>query len=231
MAKRRKGEGMIDIAVTVLRVFCGPGGEEGNPLGVVLDGPAVPEDDRQAIARMLGYSETVFVDDAENGRVRIYTPMIELPFAGHPVVGTGWLLRREGYPAEALLTPAGKIPLEHRGERTTFARARAEWSPPFRLAEHGSAAEVEALEPAGDWSYEWAWIDEGAGTIRARCFVAEAGIAEDEATGSAAVALCARLGREIEVHQGRGSVIQARPVDEPGAPDDLIEFGGIVELD
>ena len=221
---------MIDVAVTVLRVFCGPGGQHGNPLGVVLDGPAVPEDDRQAIARMLNYSETVFVDDAETGRVRIYTPTIELPFAGHPVIGTGWLLRREGRPAEALLTPAGRIPLEHRDGRTTFARARAEWSPPFELIEHGSAAEVEALEPAGDWSYEWAWIDEDAGTIRARCFVAEAGIAEDEATGSAVVALSARLGRPIEVRQGHGSVIHARPVQEPGEPDDLVEFGGIVVL-
>jgi predicted PhzF superfamily epimerase YddE/YHI9 len=234
MAKRPKGRarggGMIDVAVTVLRVFCGERGEEGNPLGVVLDGAAVAADDRQAIARMLGYSETVFVDDAETGRVRIYTPEVELPFAGHPVIGTGWLLKREGHPAEALLTPAGKIPLEHRDERTTFARARAEWSPPFELVERGSPQEVDSLEPSGDWRYDWAWIDEGAGTIRARCFVPEAGIGEDEATGSAAVALCGELRREIEVHQGRGSVIHARPADEPGAPADLIEFGGIVRV-
>lgn len=222
---------MIDVAVTVLRVFCGERGEAGNPLGVVLDGAAVAVDDRQAIARMLGYSETVFVDDAETGRVRIYTPEVELPFAGHPVIGTGWLLKREGRPAEALLTPAGKIPLEHRDERTTFARARAEWSPPFELVERGSPQEVEALEPSGDLRYDWAWIDERAGTIRARCFVDEVGIGEDEATGSAVVALCGELRREIEVHQGRGSVIHARPADEPGAPEDLIEFGGIVLAD
>ncbi len=231
MSRKRKDAGPTDVTVTVLRVFCGDGGEHGNPLGVILNGRAVPDDDRQAIARMLGYSETVFVDDPAIGRVRIYTPEIELPFAGHPVIGTGWLLRREGHPADALLTPAGRITLEHRDDRTTFARARAEWSPPFVLTEHGSAAEVDALEPAGEWSYEWAWIDEGAGTIRARCFVAEAGISEDEATGSAAVALCARLERAIEVRQGRGSVIHARPVREPDGPSDLVEFGGIVVPD
>ena len=225
---------MIDVAVTVLRVFCGEDGSEGNPLGVVMDGPAVSADDRQAIARFLGYSETVFVDDADAGRVQIFTPEVELPFAGHPVIGTGWLLRRDGRPADALLTPAGKVPLEHRDERTTFARARAEWCPPFELVQHPSAAAVDALDSAGasdGWSYEWAWIDEGAGTVRARSFVAEAGIPEDEATGAAAVQLCAALGREIEVRQGRGSVIHARPVGGNGAPDDLVEFGGIVVID
>jgi predicted PhzF superfamily epimerase YddE/YHI9 len=224
---------MIDVAVTVLRVFCGEDGSHGNPLGVVMDGPAVAADDRQAVARFLNYSETVFVDDPETGRVQIFTPAVELPFAGHPVIGTGWFLRRDGRPADALLTPAGKIPLEHPDERTTFARARAEWSPPFELNEHPSAEAVEALDPAdatGGWSYEWAWIDEGEGTIRARCFVAEAGIAEDEATGSAAVKLCASLGREIEVRQGEGSVIHLRPVGG-GEPDDLVEFGGIVVVD
>lgn len=224
---------MIDVAVTVLRVFCGPDGAGGNPLGVVMDGPAVDADDRQAIARFLGYSETVFVDDADAGRVQIFTPEVELPFAGHPVIGTGWLLRRDGRPAETLLTAAGKIPLEHRDERTTFARARAEWSPPFELVEHPSPEAVDALDPAEagtGWSYEWAWIDEAAGTVRARCFVAEAGIAEDEATGSAAVKLCAALGREIEIRQGEGSVIHARPAPEADA-DDLVEYGGIVVID
>ena len=220
----------IDVNVTVLRVFCSTDGGHGNPLGVILEGAAVPVDDRQAIARMLGYSETVFVDDAASGRVRIFTPEVELPFAGHPTIGTGWLLKQQGFAADALLTPAGKIPLEHRDERTTYARARAEWSPPFELIEHGSAAEVEALEVASEgFTYHWAWAEEEAGLVRARCFVDEVGVGEDEATGSAAVKLCAALGRPIEVHQGKGSVIHARPVpDADGETTDLVEFGGIV---
>jgi predicted PhzF superfamily epimerase YddE/YHI9 len=226
---------LIDVAVTVLRVFCDEDGSGGNQLGVVMDGPAVAPDDRQAIARFLGYAETVFVDDAERGRIQIFAPEVEMPFAGHPVVGTGWLLRRDGRPAEELLTAAGRIPLAHLDDRTTFARARAEWSPPFDPVVHDSVEAVEALSPddAADsgWSYNWTWIDEGAGTIRARCFVPEAGVPEDEATGSAAVRLCAELSRKIEIHQGRGSVIRARPAAEPGAPQDLIEFGGIVLVD
>jgi predicted PhzF superfamily epimerase YddE/YHI9 len=59
----------------------------------------------------------------------------------------------------------------------------------------------------------WAWIDEEAGLIRERVFVAEVGVDEDEATGSAALRLTALLGREIEIRQGKGSVLYAKPLD------------------
>ena len=217
----------IDVQVSVLRVFCGEGGGGGNPLGVVVDGPAVPEDDRQALARILSYSETVFVDDAESGRIRIFTPEVELPLAGHPLVGTGWLLAREGYPAEALLTQAGKVRLRHDHDGVTWASALPEWCPPFELVEHDSPAAVEALEPIGEgWCYMWAWIDADAGIVRARAFVPEAGVPEDEATGSAAMRLCARLGRPLEIHQGDGSIIHARPLD-----DGYVEIGGAVVVE
>ncbi len=217
----------IEVGVTVLRVFCGRDGGGGNRLGVVLDGAAVAEDDRQGLARALGYAETVFVDDARSGRIRIFTPEIELPFAGHPVVGTGWLLAQEGHPAEALLTPAGRVPLAREGEEVRGATARPEWCPKFELVELASPAAVDAERPAGaGWRYVWAWIDERAGTIRARSFVPEAGVPEDEATGSAALLLCARLGRPIEVHQGRGSLIDAEP-----EPDGAVTIAGRVVVD
>ena len=89
-----------------------------------------------------------------------------------------------------------------------------------RPARVGAAVRVPATRLAGRRAgadrtvdgtantYAWAWIDEAAGTIRARSFVPAAGIAEDEATGSAALALCARLGRPIAIHQGHGSVLR-----------------------
>ncbi|MGI8727560.1 MAG: PhzF family phenazine biosynthesis protein [Solirubrobacterales bacterium] len=227
MAKKRKqpAEGGGDVELAVVRVFCGEGGEGGNELGVVVNGAAVPPDDRQALARHLGYAETVFVDDAETGRVRIFTPAIELPFAGHPVVGTGWLLRQRGHSAKRLLTPAGAVELRHE-DKLTWATGEVDWCPPFELVELGSADEVEAAQPATEgWQYLWAWTDEDAGHIRSRCFVPEAGIVEDEATGSAALRLADALDCEITVKQGRGSVIQARPVGE-----DRVEIGGRVEL-
>ena len=75
-----------------LRVFLGPDGEGGNPLGVFPDGHLIAPADRQAVAAELGFSETVFVDDRATGELRIFTPAVELPLAGHPLVGTAWLL-------------------------------------------------------------------------------------------------------------------------------------------
>ena len=68
----------------LLRVFCSEDGSGGNPLAVFLDGEQIPADRRQEVARDLGLSETVFVDDAARGEMRIFTPAVELDFAGHP---------------------------------------------------------------------------------------------------------------------------------------------------
>jgi predicted PhzF superfamily epimerase YddE/YHI9 len=212
----------------VLRVFVNEEGEWGNPLGVFLEGASVPAAERQAVAAELGFSETVFVEDRAGGRIRIHTPELELPFAGHPTVGTAWLLAHEGTPVEALRPPAGEVSVRIE-PGAAFVGARPEWSPPFEYVRLGVPADVRALTgpPGGAGNtYAWAWIDEAAGTIRARAFVPQAGIAEDEATGSAALALCAQLERPIVVHQGRGSVIRARPA---GAG--RVEIGGGVALD
>ncbi len=110
-----------------------------------------------------------------------------------------------------------------------FVSARPEWSPPFEYAELESPAAVHALggPPGGAGEvYAWAWIDEAAGTVRARSFAPAAGIPEDEATGSAALALGARLGRPLTIHQGRGSVLVTRLLG-----DGLVEVGGGVALD
>ena len=212
----------------VLRVFCGQDGGGGNPLGVFLEGRRVRAEDRQRIAAHLGFSETVFVDDAERGEVRIFTPATELPFAGHPVAGTAWLLARERGAVASLRVPAGEVPVREEGG-LTFATGRPEWTPEFEFVEVGSAAEVEALggPPEGhDAVGVWAWVDEDAGVIRERVFAVRYGIAEDEATGSAAITLSARLGRELEIRQGAGSRILARPLG-----DGMVEIGGQVELD
>jgi trans-2,3-dihydro-3-hydroxyanthranilate isomerase len=69
----------------------------GNPLAVMLDADALPTEAMQAIAREFNLSETVFVlaplEPSHRARLRIFTPRRELPFAGHPTVGTAVLLR------------------------------------------------------------------------------------------------------------------------------------------
>jgi predicted PhzF superfamily epimerase YddE/YHI9 len=210
----------------VLEVFVAPGGDGGNPLGVFLDGPSVPEAERQRVATELGFSETVYVDDAERSELRIFTPAREIPFAGHPSVGTAWLLRRERAPVEVLRPPAGEVRVRYEGERVWIA-ARPEWAPPFDYVELGSPDEIDALiEPPGDsgMAYCWAWEDEAAGWVRARGLYPAEGIEEDEATGSAAIALSASLGRPLEIRQGRGSLLVVRPLG-----DGFAEVGGLVE--
>jgi predicted PhzF superfamily epimerase YddE/YHI9 len=212
----------------VLRVFTAAGGAHGNPLGVFLAGEEMPEGRRQAVAADLGYSETVFVEDRGSGRMRIFTPTAELPFAGHPSVGTAWLLNREGEPPAMLRPPAGEVPVRRDGELTWIA-GRPEWVDAFPFEQLDSVAAVDALDPGGFegvGAYCWAWEDEAAGALRSRAFFPAFGIAEDEATGAAAVVLCSRLGREVEIRQGRGSRLLARPL-----ADGMIEVGGAADLD
>ena len=66
----------------------------GNQLAVVHDASTLSDEEMQAIALETNYSETTFVTDAREGvaTVRIFTPAWELPFAGHPTIGTAWAL-------------------------------------------------------------------------------------------------------------------------------------------
>jgi trans-2,3-dihydro-3-hydroxyanthranilate isomerase len=93
----------------------------GNQLAVFLDGSQVPEAVRQDVAREIGFSETVFVDEpshptAGDARIRIYTPAVELPFAGHPVLGTAVAVaadrRLPGGSVVTLECGVGPVPVE-----------------------------------------------------------------------------------------------------------------------
>lgn len=214
--------------LSVLRVFTSTDGDWGNPLGVFLDGSAIPSARRQAVAARLAFSETVFVDDPADGRVQILTPATELPFAGHPLVGTAWLLRQADQPVDELRPPAGTVPTWVEDGRT-WIRGRAEWAPPMELVQLAAPADVDALDgPPGNagLAYCWAWTDETAGTVRARAFAPDVGIAEDEATGAAAVRLATTVDRPLTIVQGRGSELHARP-----GPEGTAEVGGLVVLD
>jgi len=213
----------------VLRVFVAPDGSGGNPLGVFLDGAAVPEGRRQAVATDLGFSETVFVLDPPGGRVRIFTPAAELPFAGHPLVGTSWLLARERTAVGVLRPPAGEVPTWVDGQAVTWIRGRPEWAPEMAFRQFDRAQAVDELAGAPDglgFVDCWAWEDEAAGRVRARVFASRYGILEDEATGAAAVLLVSRLGRPVTIRQGAGSLLHARP-----GPDGTAEVGGDTVLD
>ena len=84
----------------------------GNQLAVVRDCAHLDGDVMQDIAREMNFSETTFVVDERehDARVRIFTPAAELPFAGHPTIGTAWVLGRDRG-AYALDLDAGKVPV------------------------------------------------------------------------------------------------------------------------
>lgn len=86
---------------------------QGNPVAVFLDGAGLSTETMQRAARELNLSETVFLepgDDDAHARCRIFTPLKELPFAGHPVLGTAFVLaRHRGIDTVRLLTGAGMV--------------------------------------------------------------------------------------------------------------------------
>lgn len=136
----------------VLDVFT-PRPLEGNQLGVFLDGRALGAGQMQRIARELNIAETVFLLPAERGgdvRVRIFTPAYELPFAGHPILGTAFVVGQAlGADALTLETAAGPVPivLERDGGRLAFGRMRQPippWEPFERERELLDAVGVDA---------------------------------------------------------------------------------------
>jgi predicted PhzF superfamily epimerase YddE/YHI9 len=194
------------VDVHVVRVFVDPSGAFGNPLGIV-DGTLVPSEARLGVAAALGYSETVFIDDPADGVLQIFTPTVEMPFAGHPTVGAAWWLHSQGYDTPVLRVPAGPVPVTRSGDITSV-QADPSWGSTFTWRQLESPDEVLAADPASfsdDHTYLWSWISEEAGTIRSRVFAPTMGIPEDEATGSAATQLTARLARPLHITQGTGS--------------------------
>lgn len=98
---------MPNLAYTTLDVFTSIR-FEGNPLAVITGAEALDADEMQKIAAEFGYSEITFVlppsDPANTAHVRIFTPTMEVPFAGHPNVGTAYFI---GQQSEIFGKPVG----------------------------------------------------------------------------------------------------------------------------
>jgi trans-2,3-dihydro-3-hydroxyanthranilate isomerase len=125
----------------------------GNPLAVVLEAHGLGTDAMQAIAREFNLSETVFVlppqNPAHRARLRIFNPVTELPFAGHPTVGTAVLLNRiDGGGTREIVLEEGVGPIPCSTASLDDDRGRAR----FRLArlpeEVDEAADAETIAAA-----------------------------------------------------------------------------------
>jgi len=146
---------MTSYAYRIVNVFTRDGGAlTGNPLCVFEDGRGLDDATQQALARQFNLSETTFIFPSEKAtaRVRIYTPSYEMPFAGHPTLGTAHVVRSlTGGDAIALEMKAGTIPVNARGNRWTLQAVE----PSSRAFEmHRSELEdILGLQPGdvGEW--------------------------------------------------------------------------------
>lgn len=184
----------------------------GNPLAVVLDAEGLGDDDMQAIARWTRLPETTFVLPAlaadASYRLRIFSPRREVPFAGHPSVGTAHAVLEAGLatPCDGYLVQdgiAGKLPLRVQGEgahrtiavrtpRASLIEAASGDDP--RLADALTGLPLGELPPAlMDGGRRW-WLVEMAdeASLRAATPNWPAIYALAEATGSMGVCVFAR---------------------------------------
>lgn len=125
----------------------------GNPLCVFEDGRGLDTATMQALALQFNLSETTFVLPAEDAgavrRVRIFTPMFELPFAGHPTLGTAHVVRSMlgGGDRLALQMQAGVVPVEAQGDHWTLqAKGPSVHAPQCTRAEMAEMLGIEAAE-------------------------------------------------------------------------------------
>lgn len=129
---------------------------EGNPLAVFTDGSQIDGDLMQSIAQEMNLAETTFLlpptDPACAARVRIFTPRREMVFAGHPTIGTSFVLLKEGLiPRDSgsflLEEKVGPVPIriEHGAQPMIWLR-----TPPIsegRVCDHATCARALGLDP------------------------------------------------------------------------------------
>ena len=143
---------------------------KGNPLAVVLDGEGLSDDTMAAFARWTNLSETTFLlpptDAAADYRVRIFTPFAELPFAGHPTLGSGWAWLAAGGQARSAdevvqQCGVGLVRIRRHGARLAFAAPPLRRSGPLDaelLARIAKALRIDAAD-----LLQHQWVDNGPG--------------------------------------------------------------------
>lgn len=148
---------------------------KGNALAVVIDAAGLSDDDMAAFARWTNLSETTFLlpptDPAADYRVRIFTPGGELPFAGHPTLGSAHAFLASGgdakKPGEVVQQCAiGLVRVKRDGARLAFAAPPLQRSGPVGAAEHAQV--LASLRIAPEALLDLVWCDNGPGWMAAR---------------------------------------------------------------
>lgn len=142
----------------------------GNPLAVVLDAEGLDDAAMAALARWTNLSETTFLlpptDPAADYRVRIFTPFTELPFAGHPTLGSAWAwLAAGGVPRDPAQVVqqcgVGLVPVRRDGAQLAFAAPPLRRTGPLDGAVLAQACAALGLAPDEVQGHQW--VDNGPG--------------------------------------------------------------------
>ena len=152
---------MATYAFRIVNVFARGARLTGNPLCVFENGAGLDDATMQAVARQFNLSETTFIlpSDKATARVRIFTPAYEMPFAGHPTLGTAHIVRAlRGGDRVTLEMKAGIIPVEASGDRWTLTANRARSRPPSEDA--ATLARMVGIE-ASDIGANPLWMNAG----------------------------------------------------------------------
>jgi trans-2,3-dihydro-3-hydroxyanthranilate isomerase len=153
---------MENLAFRIVNVFAREGRLTGNPLCVFEDGSRLDGETMQALARQFNLSETTFILPSmkATAQVRIFTPSYEMPFAGHPTLGTAHVVRAMGKGGDSLLLEmkAGIIPVSANADRWTL-QAVAPKARAFEMM-RGELEEILGLEK-GDVGEFPLWISAG----------------------------------------------------------------------
>ena len=154
---------MASLSFRIVNVFTQAGDRlSGNPLCVVEDGSALDTAAMQALALQFNLSETTFIlpSTRASAAVRIFTPRYEMPFAGHPTLGTAYVCREMGLGCDALTLdmPAGIIPVRASGPSWTLEATARGW----REVEESPALLAEMLGlQITDIGERPLWVDAG----------------------------------------------------------------------
>lgn len=134
----------------------------GNPLCVFESGEAFDDQTMQALTRQFNLSETTFIlpSSRASARVRIFTPSYEMPFAGHPTLGTAHVCRALGLGGNELTLEmkAGVIPVAAQGDRWTLQANAPKWREV--VESRGAIAATLGLEPK-DIGERPLWVSTG----------------------------------------------------------------------
>ena len=154
---------MAEYHYRLLNVFTFGGNKfSGNPLCVFENGSGIDAATMQALALQFNLSETTFVLPSEHAtaRVRIFTPTYEMPFAGHPTLGTAHVVRalKAAGDAITLEMTAGVIRVTAEDDTWTLQTGEPHWRPV--AADREQLAEMPGLKPH-DIGERPLWIDAG----------------------------------------------------------------------